>query len=204
MQQRNSKKTAVAEISGAGGPLSCGNGHHKRSNLFASTTFELNELRYEWLNMLLFAEQENIHWREGNLWHDLLDGRVKISSLLSSKTDSVVPGREQEKERTTATDKISPSSLRRFLSTGARANETAAKSTDVTTTNQFYRTDHLTLTNTLFDRMWREGIPILVDGCGGGLVTACSPEEFIKAFPKKICCKSHFLQSLLARKESCG
>lgn len=188
---RKGNNASVEKTSTNGRLLNCAKGQHARTNFFASTTFELQELRQQWLNMVLFAERANVPWKAGNARQDLISDKVNVQDMLLSmeQLSTAVPGQDMDLARAATSEAIPRSSLRQFLRTRTQAYEMSTDETQAPSGHPFYRTDRSSLTESLFDRMWSDGIPIVVDGCGKGVSTSCTPEEFMKEFPIEPCCE---------------
>jgi hypothetical protein len=98
--------------------LSCGQGHHSRKLLFATTRFDFRLLQDHWLRMIAFADRAGIPSDMNDVRQYLLFND-KVSQVLFQAIESAAyqPGQQEERERAGATDAVTDETLKSYLTT---------------------------------------------------------------------------------------
>jgi hypothetical protein len=178
--------------------LSCGQGLHSRKLLFATTTFDLNVLQYHWLQMVGFAERAGISYDKQDVKQLLPYDNVSGVLFPTIELEVYQPGQQEERERARATDAVTDETLKGYLTTQSHdSHDLPPEATEQFPSHAFYRIDASKLDEPIFDRMWRDGIPIVIDNAQSYLQEDWSPKGFQTLFGEEKC--SMYLRTIVFR-----
>lgn len=168
----------------------CSKGSHARINLFATTIFDLNILQFHWLQMIGFAERANIAYDKQDVQQLLPNENVAQVLVPTIDVEVQQPGEQEERERAEATKSVTQEELDRHRTAKCHDYFTPPAALDEGFDGHpFFRIDSADLTEALFDRMWEEGTPIVIDNAGKGMTQEWTPQGFKDRFGDEHCCK---------------
>jgi lysine-specific demethylase 3 len=167
----------------------CSKGSHSRVNLFATTIFELEELQFHWLQMIGFAERAKVQYDKKDVQQLLPNENVAQVLFPTIDVEGLQSGEEANRERAAAADRVDSKVLEAHLTPRSHNTSDPSDPNDIPV-HPFYRIEASELTEALFDRMWREGIPMLIDNAGKDLSEDWSPQGFKTRFGREDCCES--------------
>ncbi|KAJ9120864.1 hypothetical protein QFC22_002799 [Naganishia vaughanmartiniae] len=102
--------------------------------------------------------------------------------------ETVQPGQQEERNRAQATENITDDMLKSFLTKQSHdSHELPPEAIEEFDSHPFYRIDASKLNEPTFDRMWRDGIPIVIDNAKSYLREDWSPKGFQKLFGDEKC-----------------
>lgn len=182
---------SVGSYQNDGGRLyQCSKGSHARINLFATTIFDLNVLQFHWLQMIGFAERAGIPYDKEDVQQLLPKENVAQVLFPTINLEVEQPGEAEERARAAATGSITKEDLEHHLTTKCHDTLTPPSELDEGFKGHpFYRLEASKMKEALFDRMWQEGTPVVIDNAGQGLTEDWTPQGFKDSFGDEHCCK---------------
>lgn len=176
----------------------CSKGSHSRANLFATTIFDLKVLQFHWLQMIGFAERAGIQYDKQDVQQLLPNENVAQLLFPTIDVENLQSGEEENRQRAAAAERIDPELLKRYKTTQSHDTFVAPESINIPV-HAFYRINASELNEPLFDRMWGQGIPVVIDNAGMNLSEDWTPEGFKKQFGREACCESIFDRDIVHR-----
>lgn len=166
----------------------CSKGSHSRANLFATTIFDLNVLQFHWLQMIGFAERAGVEYDKQDVQQLVPNENVAQVLFPTIDVETLQSGEEENRRRAAAADAVDFHVLKRLLTKHSHDTFVPPEHNDIPV-HEFYRIDASQLNEALFDRMWREGVPVVIDNAGKDLVEDWSPQGFKTQFGPEACCE---------------
>ena len=166
----------------------CSKGSHSRANLFATTIFDIDVLQFHWLQMIGFAEKAGVQYDRQDVQQLLPNENVAQLLFPSIDVRGLQSGEEEDRQRATAAERIDPEILQKYRTTQSHNTFAPPKSIKIPI-HAFYRIDASELNESLFDRMWRQGVPVIIDNAGKDLSEDWTPKGFKKQFGREACCE---------------
>lgn len=191
LEMSDKPPVSVESYQNDGGRLyQCSKGSHARINLFATTIFDLNVLQFHWLQMIGFAERAGIPYDKEDVQQLLPNENVAQVLFPTINLEAEQPGEAEERARAAATRKINQEELDQRLTTKCHNTFTPPSELDEGFEGHpFYRVEASKLNEALFDRMWEDGTPIVIDNAGRGLTEDWTPQGFKESFGNEHCCE---------------
>jgi hypothetical protein len=169
---------------------------HYGSCLIPVTRYIHEELKKDWSGLVAFIARSQTAYSQ-TLPLLALPFREHLEAVSSTMpTGQPLPGQADEEARVLATKDISQAHLEAFKSS-ITAPSQPTDPAGLNVNHPFYRIGKEALSDSIFDAMWLQGVPLVVDGVGDLLKLDWTPEGFIKRTDRndmdQVCCELQML-----------
>ena len=166
---------------------------HYGSCLIPVTRYIREELQKDWAELVAFIAQSQTAYAQ-TLPLLTLPFRENLEAISSAMpAGQRLPGQADEEARVLATKAILQTQLEACMSSITAASQPTDPA-GLNLNHPFYRIGKEALSDSIFDAMWLQGVPLVVDGIGDLLKLDWTPEGFIKRTEQndldQICCES--------------
>jgi hypothetical protein len=138
--------------------------------------------------MVGFAERARIPYDKQDVKQLLSNENASEVLFPLIELEDVQPGQQEERERARVTNSVTDDTLKAYLTTKSHdTHELPPEATEEFDSHDFYRIDASSLDEPIFDRMWRDGIPIVIDNAQSYLREDWTPKGFQTLFGDEKC-----------------
>jgi len=165
---------------------------HYGGCLIPVTRYIREELKKDWSELVAFIARSQTAYAQ-TLPLLTLPFREHLEAVSSTmRAQQPLPGQADEEARVLATKDISQAQLEACKSSVTAASQPTDPA-GLSVNHPFYRIRKEALSDSIFDAMWLQGVPLVVDGVGDLLKLDWTPESFIKRTERndldQVCCE---------------
>jgi hypothetical protein len=152
---------------------------HYGGCLVPVTRYIHEELKKDWSDLVTFIARSDTVYAQ-TLPLLALPFREHLQAVSTTmQSEQSLPGQTDEKARVLATQSIPQTRLEAFKSSTTAPSQPVDPA-GLPSSHPFYRINKEALTDSMFDAMWLQGVPVVVDGVGEMLKLDWTPESFIE------------------------